>query len=83
MFSAAETAGKVKIISAPKIVTLDNKQARIVSGEKIPITVVSGPVTDNQTGTDYISRELKLPAANAKTDGRTLFGIVYEEIHKA
>jgi hypothetical protein len=39
-------------------------------------------VTDNQTGTDYITRELKLPAANAKTDGRALFGIVYEEIHK-
>ena len=49
---------------------------------KIPITVVSGPVTDNQTGTDYIGRELKLPAANAKTDGRALFGIVYEEIRK-
>jgi hypothetical protein len=49
---------------------------------RIPITVVSGPVTDNQTGTDYIARELKLPAANAKTDGRTLFGIVYDEIRK-
>jgi hypothetical protein len=49
---------------------------------RIPITVISGPVTDNQTGTDYISRELRLPAANAKTDGRALFGIVYEEIHK-
>ena len=39
-------------------------------------------VTDTQTGTDYIVRELKLPAANAKTEGRVLFGIVYEEIHK-
>lgn len=48
----------------------------------IPITVVSGPVTDNQTGTEYIRDELKLPAANAKSDGRTLFGIVYEEIRK-
>jgi len=49
---------------------------------RIPITVISGPVTDNQTGTDYISRELKLPAANAKTEGRSLFGIVYEQIHR-
>jgi hypothetical protein len=49
---------------------------------KIPITVVSGPVTDNQTGTDYISRELKLPAANAKSEGRSLFGIVYEQVRK-
>jgi len=48
----------------------------------IPITVVSGPVTDNQTGTDYISRELQLPAANAKTEGRTLFGIVYEGLRR-
>ena len=50
---------------------------------KIPITIVSGPVTDNQTGTEYIAQELKLPAANAKTDGRSLFGIVYEEIHRS
>jgi hypothetical protein len=49
---------------------------------KIPITVVSGPVTDNQTGTEYIQGELKLPAANAMSDGRGLFGIVYEEIRK-
>jgi len=48
----------------------------------IPITVMSGPVTDNQTGTEYISQEMKLPAANAMTDGRALFGIVYEEIRK-
>ena len=45
--SAAETTGKVKIISAPKVVTLDNREAKIVSGEKIPITVVTanGPTT--------------------------------------
>ncbi len=49
---------------------------------KIPITVVSGPVTDNQTGTEYIGKELALPAANAKNDGRALFGIVFREIHK-
>jgi hypothetical protein len=46
----------------------------------LPITVVSGPVTDNQTGTDYITQELKLPAANARSSGRELFGIVYREI---
>ena len=48
----------------------------------IPITIISGPVTDNQTGTEYIASEMKLPAANAKTDGRALFGVVYEQIHK-
>lgn len=45
--SAAEQNGKTKIISSPKIVTLDNTEARIVSGEKIPITVLTaqGPAT--------------------------------------
>jgi hypothetical protein len=56
---------------------------RLMEQWKIPITIVSGPVTDNQTGTEYITQELKLPAANAKTDGRSLFGIVYEEIHRS
>jgi type IV pilus assembly protein PilQ len=45
--SAAESIGKVKIISAPKVVTLDNKEAKIVSGEQVPITVITanGPST--------------------------------------
>jgi hypothetical protein len=75
-------ATKAVVMCANDLVAAWGAQ-KLMEQWKIPITVVSGPVTDNQTGTDYISRELKLPAANAKTDGRTLFGIVYEEIHKA
>ena len=54
--SAAETQGKSKIISAPKIVTLDNKTARIQSGEQIPITVV----TANGPTTRFVSAQLQL-----------------------
>ncbi|MBI4817626.1 MAG: type IV pilus secretin PilQ [Deltaproteobacteria bacterium] len=54
--SAAEATGKSRIISAPKIVTLDNKAATISSGEKIPITVV----TANGPTTRFISADLKL-----------------------
>lgn len=75
-------ATKAVVMCANDLVAAWGAQ-KLMQQWKIPITVVSGPVTDNQTGTDYISRELKLPAANAKTDGRTLFGIIYEEIHKA
>ena len=42
---------------------------------------MSGPVTDNQTGTEYIVQELKVPAANAKGDGRALFGVVYDKVY--
>ena len=45
--SAAEAEGRVKIISAPKVVTLDNAEANIISGERVPITVITanGPTT--------------------------------------
>ncbi len=39
--SAAEEAGRTKIISAPKILTLDNREATISQGTSIPISVVS------------------------------------------
>jgi type IV pilus assembly protein PilQ len=39
--SAAETQGTVRILSAPKITTLDNVQASIEQGTAIPISVVS------------------------------------------
>ncbi|MCA9687783.1 MAG: type IV pilus secretin PilQ, partial [Myxococcales bacterium] len=39
--SAAETQGTAKIVSAPRIMTLDNTQASITSGVSIPVSVVS------------------------------------------
>ena len=39
--SAAEREGKIKIVSSPRITTLDNKTAKIQQGVSIPISVVS------------------------------------------
>lgn len=39
--SAAETAGSVRIISSPRILTLDNKNAKISQGTLIPFSQVS------------------------------------------
>jgi hypothetical protein len=36
------------------------------------IDVFAGPATDNSVGVEYIQRELKIPAANARTDGHKL-----------
>ena len=46
--SAAETQGNVRIISAPKITTLDNVQASIEQGTAIPIAVVSAAGVNTQ-----------------------------------
>ena len=46
--SALEDSGVVRIISAPKITVLNNKQAEIKQGVSIPISVVSAAGTQTQ-----------------------------------
>ena len=62
--SALEDVGTVRIISAPKITVLNNKQAEIRQGVSIPISVVSAAGTQTQfvqadlmlTVTPYVSQ---------------------------
>lgn len=46
-----------------------------------PITVMTGPATDNQVGRDYISRELSLPSHNALRDATGLVETVRAAMH--
>lgn len=54
--SAAEDEGEVRIISAPKIVTLDNSEAQIEQGVQIPISQVSA----QGVNTRYVNATLGL-----------------------
>ncbi|MBL6975527.1 MAG: type IV pilus secretin PilQ [Deltaproteobacteria bacterium] len=54
--SAAEEEGTVKIISSPRISTLDNTKATISQGVAIPISVVSAAGVNTQ----FFSADLKL-----------------------
>ena len=70
--SALETSGRGKIISSPKIATLDNTEAQIQSGRKIPVATISAEgtrtefvdasttlkVTPHVTPNDYISMKI-------------------------
>lgn len=70
--SAAEAVGKIKLVSAPKIVTMDNKEARILSGEQVPITVL----TANGPTTRFINANLELGVTPHVTqDGAILMKI--------
>ncbi len=46
--SALESAGKLKIVSSPKVVTIDNKEALIEQGTQIPYSTVSASGTNTQ-----------------------------------
>ncbi|MBI5577198.1 MAG: type IV pilus secretin PilQ [Deltaproteobacteria bacterium] len=46
--SALEAAGKGKVISSPKVITIDNKEAVIEQGTQIPYSTVSASGTNTQ-----------------------------------
>ncbi len=46
----------------------------------LPITVVSGPATDNDVGRQYVRRELALPAFNALREAQALVTAVREAL---
>ncbi|HEU4728323.1 MAG TPA: type IV pilus secretin PilQ, partial [Kofleriaceae bacterium] len=54
--SALEDSGTVRIISAPKITVLNNKQATIASGVSIPISTISATGTQTQ----FVQADLRL-----------------------
>ncbi|MBT9139330.1 MAG: Type IV pilus biogenesis and competence protein PilQ [Syntrophomonadaceae bacterium] len=56
--SAAETVGKAKIISSPKLMTIDNEKAEITHGTQVPV-VTPGTTTTPPTVT-YKDANLKL-----------------------
>jgi hypothetical protein len=42
----------------------------------IEVNVLAGPATDNEVGAEYAAKELRIPAANARTDANKLADIV-------
>jgi hypothetical protein len=42
----------------------------------LPITVFTGPATDNEVGRDYVNAELGLPAFNARREADALVDVV-------
>ncbi len=70
--TAAEQQGKTKIISAPKVVTMDNTEAKIQTGEKIPITVL----TANGPSTRFVDANLSLTVTpHVTSDGSVMMKI--------
>lgn len=70
--SAAETEGAARIVSAPRVVTVDNKTAKISQGVDIPITVVSAQGYNTQMITAALALEV---TPHVTTDASVLMKI--------
>jgi type IV pilus assembly protein PilQ len=74
--SLMETVGEVRIISSPRVVTLDNKKAAISQGQEIPYTTVD----DGEADTQFKDADLKLEVTPHVTpDNRISMKIHIEE----
>jgi type IV pilus assembly protein PilQ len=67
--SAHENQGNVKIISSPKIATLDNKEASIEQGLRIPYLKLT---TEGTVTTDFIDANIKLTVKPHVTNDGTI-----------
>jgi type IV pilus assembly protein PilQ len=74
--SAAEEEGEVRIISAPKIVTLDNTEAQIEQGVQIPISQVSA----QGVNTRYVNATLGLRVTpHVTNEGAVLLDVAVQK----
>jgi type IV pilus assembly protein PilQ len=67
--SAHESKGDVKIISSPKIATLDNKEASIEQGIRFPYLVLT---TEGTVSTNFIDADIKLTVTPHVTNDGTI-----------
>jgi type IV pilus assembly protein PilQ len=71
--SAFEEQGDVKIISSPKITTMDNKEASVEQGLRIPYLKLT---TEGTVTTDFIDANLKLTVTpHVTNDGQIKMSI--------
>jgi hypothetical protein len=68
--------GAAFIMAAPDPVGCWGATELMTRSFHLPITVITGPATDNEVGRDYIERVLHLPAHNAQRDAAGLTGVV-------
>lgn len=80
ILQALEKEGKVKIVSSPKVVTQNNKKAKILSGEKIPYPSQQGGASGGAITVAFVDANLELDVTPQITnDGTIIMDIKVEK----
>jgi len=79
--SAMQTTGNGRILSTPKVLTMNNKEAKISSGTDIPVQIVSATAVSsvNTLGVQIISASLSLSATPTITNDNHIVMVVKVE----
>jgi len=74
------SVGAAFVMAAPDPVACWGATTLMRREFSLPITVITGPATDNEVGLGYIRQELELPAHNARRDAPGLVTVVREAL---
>jgi len=72
VLQAAESNGTVKIVSNPKVVTQNNKKAKILAGRKIPYQATQSGGSSNSITTSFVDANLELNVTPQITNDGTI-----------
>jgi hypothetical protein len=75
-------AGAAYVMAAPDPVACWGATKLMRSEFGLPITVITGPATDNEVGQVYVQSGLGLPAHNARRDAAGLLSVVRESLDR-
>ncbi len=79
ILQALETEGVVKIVSSPKVVTQNNKKAKVLSGQKIPYPAQQAGVTTGAITVSFADANLSLEVTPQITNDGTILMDIHVE----
>ena len=83
ILQALESEGVVKVISAPKVVTQNNKKAKVLSGQKIPYPTVQSGTTSGAITVSFADANLSLEVTPQITNDGTILMDIHVEKNDA
>jgi type IV pilus assembly protein PilQ len=83
VLQALETEGVIKIVSSPKIVTQNNKKARILSGQKIPYPAAQAGNSSGAITVSFADANLSLEVTPQITNDGTILMDIHVEKNDA
>ena len=79
ILQALETEGVIKVISSPKVVTQNNKKAKVLSGRKIPYPTVQSGGSSNAITVSFVDANLSLEVTPQITNDGTIIMDIHVE----
>ncbi|MFC1501616.1 type IV pilus secretin PilQ [Elusimicrobiota bacterium] len=80
ILSSLAQKGKSKLLSSPKVTTVNHKEAKILVGQKIPYTTTTVSVSGSTQATEFLDVGIKLTVTPSISDNQKIMLDVHPEV---